>query len=231
MKINMKVGHWYQLNNGEVHQCVRGEDNPLSMGGRWYSQDGGSGLIYSTDPMFVSHEVFPKPLRDLGAKGGDVVLCVKTDFPELYTVGREYTTVVSDYPVGETCITGDLCNLASGASALFIVTTPRTPSTWGEMTEAEQNEIAGHAARGCKVDELYLPGDWADKMGHGFYDHKTYRKKPEPVVETVTLHGRSYSVGWDLDRNPRQEDDTHKITFDTVDGEPDCSTVKMECLQ
>ena len=53
-----------------------------------------------------------------------------------------------------------------------------------------------------------------------------YRVKVEPKVETKTLYGRNDPYWSDC----KIEEDTHKITFTTIDGEPDCSSVKMEKL-
>jgi hypothetical protein len=55
-----------------------------------------------------------------------------------------------------------------------------------------------------------------------------YRVKPKPTVETVTLYGGSGRMDiWVLDADSPQ-DFTHTITFNTVDGEPDCASIKME---
>jgi hypothetical protein len=52
--------------------------------------------------------------------------------------------------------------------------------------------------------------------------------KPEPV--TVTLKGNhTKSMGWIFgSRHPQNT--THRITFDLIDGNPDCSSIKMEKL-
>ena len=52
-----------------------------------------------------------------------------------------------------------------------------------------------------------------------------YRVKVEPKVKPHTLYGEKHV--WNPVRYPG---DTHKITFTTIDGEPDCSSVKMEKL-
>ena len=65
--------------------------------------------------------------------------------------------------------------------------------------------------------------------GNGFewYLHAgMYRIKPEPKrdVETVCWH-KSWGF---LPRRHREA--THRITFDTIDGEPDLNSIKMECI-
>lgn len=52
-----------------------------------------------------------------------------------------------------------------------------------------------------------------------------YRAKVEPEVETVALYGAVRVYGPHL-----VADATHKITFTTIDGEPDCTSIKMEKL-
>ena len=50
--------------------------------------------------------------------------------------------------------------------------------------------------------------------------------RAEYVVDTVTLYGRP-DIQWVLEKCPH---DTHRITFATIDGEPDCKSIKMEKL-
>lgn len=53
-------------------------------------------------------------------------------------------------------------------------------------------------------------------------------KEHTPIIETIVVHGSA------ADEKPafswRIESDTHKITYNIVDGEVDCSSVKMEKL-
>lgn len=53
----------------------------------------------------------------------------------------------------------------------------------------------------------------------------SYRVKIEPKVGTVTVYGTDRVYGPHLIGAA-----THKITFTTIDGEPDCTSVKMEKL-
>jgi len=52
---------------------------------------------------------------------------------------------------------------------------------------------------------------------------------PEPKRETVTMSG--YNIGyWYFGSDSLIDRDTHRITFETIDGEPDCATIRMERL-
>ena len=51
--------------------------------------------------------------------------------------------------------------------------------------------------------------------------------RAEHVVDTVTLYGADNGDGWAF---PAAYDRFHRITFDTIDGEPDCKSIKMEKL-
>lgn len=50
--------------------------------------------------------------------------------------------------------------------------------------------------------------------------------KPEPMRATMSIYSGA-SRGWSW---WREEDDTHKITFNIIDCEPDPSNIKMEKL-
>ena len=65
-----------------------------------------------------------------------------------------------------------------------------------------------------------------------------YKIKPEPVVETVEMHGGIHDLRgfWCFGADRREQFDTHRITFTTKDGEPatgvfrneDGDSIKME---
>ena len=94
-----------------------------------------------------------------------------------------------------------------------------TPKTWGadegwsEWTSASEWNVSDHDVQMECVD--------------GIHRVRTRpRIRPEPKRETVTIYGApTKHVQWCLDICGL---DTHRITFDLIDGEPDCSSVKME---
>jgi len=87
---------------------------------------------------------------------------------------------------------------------------------WGDWTSAGDWDITNNDVQFECVD--------------GIHKVRTRpRIKPEPKRETVTLTGldRGY---WCFGSDRVKVRDTHRITFDTIDGEPDCSTIRMERL-
>ncbi len=102
-----------------------------------------------------------------------------------------------------------------------------TPKTWGEMTDAEKGELLLSHHEG-KVIEWFHPNnpEWDvcpdDRClwDNGF----AYRIKPEPKRETVTLWWEPSCVAGRL----YYDDATHRITFDTLNGEPVLDSIRME---
>ena len=103
-----------------------------------------------------------------------------------------------------------------------------TPKTWGEMTPEEKGALLLAHHEGKKI-ELYseLNRAWDVVNTPGWCDGSAYRVKPEPKRETVKLSGKVYHNGqWAF--GTEDKGDTHRITFDTIDGEPVCDSIRME---
>ena len=79
-----------------------------------------------------------------------------------------------------------------------------------------------------KVIEGFWDGCWeeCDEVHKfAFARFVAYRVKPEPVVETVVIYTGNVNGEW----APYEDlDDTHRITFDLIDGKPDCNSIKMK---
>lgn len=113
------------------------------------------------------------------------------------------------------------------------------PRPWGELTDAEKGALLLAENEGKCVQFLNELGNWQNLSSIKFTDYMeriwfnnqyAYRvKPPEPVVETVTLTGFPDDEGgtWCFGKDSLPED-THRITFTTKDGEPDCDSIKME---
>ena len=94
---------------------------------------------------------------------------------------------------------------------------------WKDMTPEEKGALllAHHEGQ---VIEVWSSGwretkpSWCDKLA--------YRVKPEPMVETVSRYSSSQDY-WRFTARKCSRG-THRITFDLVDGKPDCNSVKME---
>ena len=103
---------------------------------------------------------------------------------------------------------------------------PSLPKLWGQMSPEERGALllARHEGKGIQCFSS-VSAKWLE-TGPSWYPQLAYRVKPEPRVETVTLLG---STGRNFTTN-YSPFDTHRITFKTVDGEPDLSSIKMEKL-
>ena len=86
-----------------------------------------------------------------------------------------------------------------------------TPKTWGEMTDEEKGVLLLAHHEGKVIEFLNGPYGWSLASSPRWRSEQSYRIRPEHKRETVAI-------------------DTHRITFDLIDGEPDCSSVKMEKL-
>lgn len=105
---------------------------------------------------------------------------------------------------------------------------PDTPKTWGEMTDAEKGALLldwndNHA----RNVQQWNGSEWIGMATGRFGRVTAYRIKREPKRETEIYEwNTAYGFyGTDGDDDPKT---THRITFDTIDGEPDLDSIKME---
>jgi hypothetical protein len=97
----------------------------------------------------------------------------------------------------------------------------KTP--WGKMTPEEKGALLLAYHEG-KVVEFYLSRSWDAIHEPNWLTEFPYRVKPTTkTVELWSESGVYFYGGWMLG-------DNYKITFDTVDGKPDWSTLKGETL-
>ena len=114
---------------------------------------------------------------------------------------------------------------------------PSTPSTkklWCHMTPEEkgalllahhEGKVIQHASTVGWVGGAALWFDCPEKWVPDL--NLAYRVKPEPTVKEVILHGAGYEWG---QSDIACDDDTHRITFNMIDGKPDCASIRMEEL-
>jgi hypothetical protein len=105
------------------------------------------------------------------------------------------------------------------------------PKTWGEMTPEEKGALLlAHHYR--KEIQFYNGFEWVKAAPTlDWLSDRPYRVKPEPKRETARLSGRFDILGDWIFWAGQQPLDTHRITFDTIDGEPDCASIRMEKLK
>jgi len=109
------------------------------------------------------------------------------------------------------------------------MTNQDTPKIWADMTPEEKGELLLADQEG-KMIQMFENYRWARALTPQWYRWVAYRVEPEPKRETVTMVG--YEIrGWYFAKKNSQAVDTHRITFDTIDGEPDCDTICMERLK
>lgn len=160
-------------------------------------------------------------LKELGVKPGDVVEFMPSG--EHYRVaGNRHLIVIKDdrdtglYGCWFTCRDFRIISRASD-----------TPKTWSEMTDEEKGTLLLAHHEGKVIEYRYgVMNEWRNCAGSEpvWEPEALYRIRPEPKRETV----RWYVAGRSMPGALRCNDDTHRITFDLIDGKPDCSSIKME---
>jgi hypothetical protein len=102
------------------------------------------------------------------------------------------------------------------------------PKIWRDMTPAEKGALLLARHEGKAIELQIGEGGWV-KVLPSWNPDAAYRVKPEPTVETVTLGGFEWNTTWyfKVDHDSRR---THRITFNLIDGQPDCASIRMEAL-
>lgn len=101
------------------------------------------------------------------------------------------------------------------------------PKLWKDMTPEEKGVLLLAHHEGKVIE--WLIGQWGvdSDFDPKEYPGVAYRVRPEPKVTEIVQF-------WERDRNNshsiRRDGDTHRITFNLIDGEPDCDSIKMEKL-
>lgn len=107
---------------------------------------------------------------------------------------------------------------------------------WKDMTPEEKGALllASHEGETLQYWKRGT-GGWEDCLSVVIHNNEFYRVKPKPVVKEVVFYGMA-SKHQEEGLNPfpigftRVSTDTHKITFNLVDGDPDCNSIKMVAL-
>ena len=165
-------------------------------------------------------------LAELNVQPGDVVECVQLGVKannHYVTVGRQYEIQGNGWFIDNE---GDLC---FGHSNIFRLVSRATLKTWGEMTDEEKGALLLAEHRG-EVVEWIDPSNKNDKWDReGFaigLPVMAYRvRPPELKRETVCCWWNGHNI-----HRKNHTDRTHRITFDLIDGKPDCASIRMEEL-
>ena len=181
-------------------------------------------------------------LKDLNVRPGDMVECVNAG-GSAFVRGAVYECVKGRDGWGNEAV-GPLnpsgrCIPTDKSTTVFRIVSraSATPKLWRDMTDAEKGALllAHHEGR---VIEVWASDRWvADPVA--FHDKFAYRVRPEPKRETVTLRGgdfgRNGAIAWSFLHSGHISPytispDTHRITFDLIDGKPDPTSIRMEEL-
>ena len=164
-------------------------------------------------------------LAELNVKPGDVVEFQGGARP-IYTIGVSIYGKLIDVDDGE-----ELCEympfrIVSRASD--------KPKLWRDMTPEEKGalllahhegkviEWTGHFGSEFDMDSIRGTPVWSDTHA--------YRIKTRPKVETVNQGYKTNSSGRFVTTSSLDHA-THVVTFNLINGEPDCTSIKMERLQ
>lgn len=199
MAVKIEVGKTYELNNGDVRECVRvnGDDHTAVD-------------EYGFGPFFIGNIGLYHQDGRFAACDLDHDLSVKRCVSDTTTRDPELTSPYGDgnHPLPDVTSASD------------------SPKTWGDMTDAEKGAMLLAWQRGGQLqywDEDN--GQWeSTDIEPVEFEADAYRIKPEPKRETVT----SWWGDWGFTLGNKSCRDTHRITFTTTNGEPDLDSIKME---
>lgn len=172
--------------------------------------------------------------RELNVQPGDVVALLDDRDEEHFTCiacPPRNTDSFRDHWEFETALFRDepvrIISRAKPTPDLTAITTPYglLDEVYGPGTQAALR------AHGGPYEFFSMAGKW-ENPAYGrpaWFVHQTYRVKPTPPapkVETVTA-GWNTAYGFFGHDPEGPGKNTHRITFDTRDGEPDCNTIRM----
>jgi len=166
-----------------------------------------------------------KTFADLGYNAGDTVRCV--DSWMNYMIDKTYKLIPDETGAPRTNSgyngysgTWELVSRAGSANA------DDGYPIWDDMTPEAQGALLLSFHNGATV-QFFSLDEWID-IEYPLFANGKYRVKPaDPVVVTHEIYG-SNELFWGYLTN---EQDTHKITYNTIDGVVDCASVKMVEIQ
>jgi hypothetical protein len=177
-----------------------------------------------------------KTLRAWNVKPGDVV--DSQDYATPVTILRPYDGAVWSHEK-DCAWWADDGGIVVGTDFVRIISrAPRdeTPKLWRDMTDAEKGALLLAHHRGKVIEVVRYFGEeaefWYQVSDPTWHIDERYRIRPDPKVEMVTLYGGSTKGnnrhwGYSIQHIGPE---THRITFNLIDGKPDPASIKMEEL-
>jgi len=166
-----------------------------------------------------------KTFAELGYNVGDTVRCVDDGGRRFYVTGGKYV-LESSGGLGPTIKVDH-----NGYSASWeLVSRAGSPDTtddgyliWNDMTPEAQGSLLLSEHNGAII-QFFCLDEWILDSDPNWWYARKYRVKPAaPVVVTHEIYGR-HERNWNWVRDSL---DTHTITYNTLDGVVDCSSVVM----
>jgi hypothetical protein len=166
-----------------------------------------------------------KTFDDLGYKAGDTVRCTR-DNPYFsgYKVDDVFTLKLG--------FEGSLrAGSSDGSLGDWELVCDPSDLTWGDMTPEQQGALllAHHQGKPIQV-KSHASGRWVP-IEHPLWTQETpYRIKLDPVVVHHEMHSGDHEGGIYGFSGVKCSNSTYVLTFDTEDGVPVCSSVKLSKL-
>lgn len=163
---------------------------------------------------------------DAGEKVGPMMPSLKVDWPWIVSLGDGFCWHDDGSPVAYTESPRLIAEWLDGVPLKV------EPKLWRDMTPEEKGALMLAHHEGKKIECCAPNFKWFPIEAPAWVSHLRYRVKPEPKREVVEVHG---SIDFDSDGLPHffqfpEQNQTHRIAFDLVDGEPDCDSIRMEKL-
>jgi hypothetical protein len=166
-----------------------------------------------------------KTFEELGYKAGDTVRCTGSNpYFHRYNIGDVFTLELNIY--GN--IGAGTCNGTLGDWELVC-----DPSdlTWGDMTPEQQGALLLAHHQGKPIELIsHASGRWVPIQRPMWTQDTSYRIKPEPVVVHHKMHSGLYNGHLTCFTLCKYPESDYVLTYDTEDGVPVCSSVKLSKL-
>ncbi len=243
--MKLETGKYYLRNDGvKVGPANFRNDSTYSHGGYWvldgwhYNEKGRH--LYGYDSKHLVGEIPPVLKLEEGkyylTRGGVMVGPMKKIWKD------------NEYPWGFTEGEGNhyFCYKIDGERyrSYKVTAADDLVSEWKEVTSidiqvgdsVEHREFGDTNWSSPIWEVLAISGDSAWIKNGGHFPRTTTLKSlrkpaPKPVVKEVAIYTKAPTTSyWGYTADPDPVGRTHKITFNTVDGVPDCKSIKMEKL-
>jgi hypothetical protein len=166
-----------------------------------------------------------KTFEELGYKAGDTVRCTGSEeYFHRYKAGDIFTLELNSRGSIRT-------GTSDGSLGDWELVCDPSDLTWGDMTPEQQGALllAHHQGKTIEVN-CWESGEWVKITYPTWGSPSAYRVKPEPVVVHHEMHNLVHDGKLESFKKGKHFTSTHVLTYDTEDGVPVCSSVKLSKL-